>query len=404
MTTPPCSSRTSGGAGGSWCARRPPGRPVMQQLRPPGDPGTSGCCWRTRRSTSSLAGAALCGATVVGINPTRRGAELAADIRRTDCAMIVTDEAYGDLLDGIGHGVPRVLDAGGAEYAGCGRAPRRGGRGDGGGPRSAVRAAPAVHLRVHRDVEGRDLLHRPVGVHLPRSTRSRSPRRTWTTTHADLPRQRADGAVGPAWRTARRARCAAKFSASGFLPDISCSAQPSSPTSAGAGLPHGQPERRRNRQPAASSASAPRPRPRTRWSSRVGTAPAPGALRLVRGRRLHHCTPETPEGALGVPQQGFTVETSAPAARLPPARFDAHGRMLNPEEAIGEMVSRGAEARFEGYYKNPGASQEGCGTAASGPATSATGTKTASTGSPGARRTGCGWIRRTSRPCRSSGS
>jgi fatty-acyl-CoA synthase len=58
-----------------------------------------------------IAGAALCGATVVGINPTRRGAELAADIRGTDCAVIVTDHAYGDLLDGVGHGVSQILDA-----------------------------------------------------------------------------------------------------------------------------------------------------------------------------------------------------------------------------------------------------------------------------------------------------
>ena len=38
-----------------------------------------------------LGGAALAGATVVGINPTRRGAELAADIRHTDCQVLVTD-------------------------------------------------------------------------------------------------------------------------------------------------------------------------------------------------------------------------------------------------------------------------------------------------------------------------
>jgi len=55
---------------------------------------------------------------VVGINPTRRGAELAADIRGTDCAVIVTDDAYGDLLDGIGHGVPQILDASSSGYAG----------------------------------------------------------------------------------------------------------------------------------------------------------------------------------------------------------------------------------------------------------------------------------------------
>lgn len=44
-----------------------------------------------------IAGAALCGATVAGLNPTRRGAELPADIRGTDCALVVTDEAYGGL-------------------------------------------------------------------------------------------------------------------------------------------------------------------------------------------------------------------------------------------------------------------------------------------------------------------
>ncbi len=42
----------------------------------------------------------------------------------------------------------------------------------------------------------------------------------------------------------------------------------------------------------------------------------------------------------------------------PPARFDAGGVLINGEEAIGEIVSRGAEARFEGYYNNPEASRD----------------------------------------------
>jgi AMP-binding enzyme len=89
---------------------------LLQQLRPQG-PGERP--WHvgvllenTPEYVFLIAGAALCGATVVGINPTRRGAELAADIRGTDCALVVTDDAYGDLLDGIGHGVPQILDAG----------------------------------------------------------------------------------------------------------------------------------------------------------------------------------------------------------------------------------------------------------------------------------------------------
>ncbi|MEP6625284.1 MAG: AMP-binding protein, partial [Acidimicrobiia bacterium] len=44
-----------------------------------------------------LMGAGLAGATVVGINPTRRGAELARDINHTDCQLIVTDAETGPL-------------------------------------------------------------------------------------------------------------------------------------------------------------------------------------------------------------------------------------------------------------------------------------------------------------------
>jgi len=50
--------------------------------------------------------AALAGAVVVGINPTRRGPELAADIRHTDCDLIITEDALASLLAGLDHGVP----------------------------------------------------------------------------------------------------------------------------------------------------------------------------------------------------------------------------------------------------------------------------------------------------------
>ena len=52
-----------------------------------------------------LNGAALAGAAIVGINPTRRGEALAADVRATDCAMIVTDADGAALLDGLDLGV-----------------------------------------------------------------------------------------------------------------------------------------------------------------------------------------------------------------------------------------------------------------------------------------------------------
>ena len=52
-----------------------------------------------------LAGAALAGAVIVGINPTRRGAELATDIRRADCQLLVTDSAQLGLVDQLDLGL-----------------------------------------------------------------------------------------------------------------------------------------------------------------------------------------------------------------------------------------------------------------------------------------------------------
>src|SRR5689334_11666265 len=52
-----------------------------------------------------LAGAALAGATVVGINPTRRGEELARDIRHTDCQLVITETVQRGDLDGLDLGL-----------------------------------------------------------------------------------------------------------------------------------------------------------------------------------------------------------------------------------------------------------------------------------------------------------
>jgi acyl-CoA synthetase (AMP-forming)/AMP-acid ligase II len=53
-----------------------------------------------------LGAAAFAGARLVGINPTRRGAELARDVRHTDCAVIVSEDRHLGLLAGLDTGVP----------------------------------------------------------------------------------------------------------------------------------------------------------------------------------------------------------------------------------------------------------------------------------------------------------
>ena len=81
------------------------------QLRRPGPFHIGVLLENTDEYLFLLAGAALAGAVIVGINPTRRGDELAADIRVTDCQLLITDSTQRRLVDGLdlGVGPERIL-------------------------------------------------------------------------------------------------------------------------------------------------------------------------------------------------------------------------------------------------------------------------------------------------------
>ncbi|WP_233416425.1 AMP-binding protein, partial [Streptomyces sp. N35] len=65
-------------------------------------------------------------------------------------------------------------------------------------------------------------------------------------------------------------------------------------------------------------------------------------------------TADTPPGAIGraTPGDDLAVVDPASRAECPPARFGPGGRLLNGDEAIGELVNRGRNP-FEGYWRNP---------------------------------------------------
>jgi fatty-acyl-CoA synthase len=67
--------------------------------------------------------------------------------------------------------------------------------------------------------------------------------------------------------------------------------------------------------------------------------------------------PGMPAGALGVGSATVKVLDPATGEECPRARFDADGRLLNAEEATGEIVNT-EPTLFEGYYNNEQANAE----------------------------------------------
>ena len=66
---------------------------------------------------NQMAAAGIGGYVLCGINTTRRGEALAADIRRADCQVVVTDAEHRQLLKGLDLSGVAILDASGDGWA-----------------------------------------------------------------------------------------------------------------------------------------------------------------------------------------------------------------------------------------------------------------------------------------------
>ena len=141
---------------------------------------------------------------------------------------------------------------------------------------------------------------------------------------------------------------------------------------------------------------------RVRFAARFGCTVADGYGSTEGGASVT-LTPDTPPGALGPAPPGTIVVDPDTGEERPRAKLDAAGRLLNGDEAIGELVSTTGRGAFEGYYKNDDAeTPSACATAGTGPATSRTSTSRATCGSPAAAPSGCASTARTSAPPPSS--
>ena len=317
-----------------------------------------------------LSGAALISATVVGINPTRRGEQLAADIRSVDCQVIVTDEEGAQLLEGLN------LD----------RAQNR-----------IVRVDDPAYLELLDDVDDDDvalvlqraelvtkdmlflLLFTSGTTGTPKAVRCTQGRLATiaATAGANYGFVRDDicycpmplfhgNAIMALWAPALWSGASiapvAKFSASRWLADVKRTGATKF-TYVGKAIAYilatPPTEHDLDHHVAmgfGTEASLPhRVAFAERFSVRLieGYGSSEGGINVI-------ATADTPVGALGPCPPGMDVVVVDPTTlhECERAIFDEHGKLLNPEAAIGELVNRSGAARFEGYYERPDAEEE----------------------------------------------
>lgn len=308
-----------------------------------------------------LGGAALAGATIVGINPTRGPEELAAEVRHADCQLIVTDSAGRRRLAelDLGLGPDRFLVVDDPAYIDT-------------LTRQRVEPAAAPGVGEH---SLHLLLFTSGTTGASKAVKCSQGRLVWVANAAvekfGHVREDVDyccmplfhgNAIMALWAPALAVGATVcltpTFSASRFLPDIRffgatfftyvgkalgyLMATPERPDDADNRLTRGF----------GTEAS---PEDQARFQRRFG-APLFEGYGSSEGGGAVVLDPQQPPGALGRPaHSGVAIVNPDTLADCAPAVLDAHGRLLNPDEAVGEIVDRLGTKKFEGYYKNDAA-------------------------------------------------
>ncbi|MEW1998908.1 AMP-binding protein [Streptomyces coelicoflavus] len=313
-----------------------------------------------------LGGAALAGAAVVGINPTRRGAELAREVRHTECQLIVTDRAGLDLLDGLDVGVKRdrflVVDDSGYATGLAAHAGR--------GPAQAapdVTAATTMLLLLTSGTTGTSKAAICSQGRLAALGAANSAKYDITradTCYCPMPLFHGNALMAlwaPALHAGATIALTRKFSASGFLPDVRHFGATYF-TYVGKAIGYvlalpGTPDDADNRLTHAFGTEA-SPEDADRFLARFGCRLVEG-YGSSEGAGMLKRVADGPVGALGRPaRDGVRIVDPTTRRTCPPALLDTYGRVRNPEEAIGEIVDTEGAARFEGYWNNAAADAE----------------------------------------------
>jgi fatty-acyl-CoA synthase len=318
-----------------------------------------------------LNGAALAGAAIVGINPTRRGDALAADVRATDCAMIVTDDEGAALLVGLDLGVDkdRVLVVGTARYEALVA-------GLAGGPaaRALVDEAGGVDeeslylLIFTSGTTGAPKAVRCTQGRLAGIAEVAAPGYGYTSSdvcYCPMPLFHGNALMalwGPSVMVGATIAVRPRFSASAFLEDVRLfGATKFSYVGKAIAYILATPERPDDAENTLQSAFGTEAsvRDRSRFRTRFGCYLIEGYGQSEGGAAINPVL-GMPKGALGMPVDSVDLAVISPdtGGECPPAEFDDEGQLLNAGQAIGEIVNRSGRGKFEGYYRREDAEQD----------------------------------------------
>jgi fatty-acyl-CoA synthase len=303
-----------------------------------------------------LGAAAIAGATVVGINSTRRGAELERDITHADCQLLVTESRLRELLAGLdlGAAAGRVFDIDASDWAAR--------VASGGRPAPEVTVAPADPFL---------LIFTSGTTGAPKAAACSQARLAIVSTilaqmqqfssddvaYAAMPLFHSNALMaGWAPTVAAGATLALRrrFSASGFLEDVR---RYGVTYFNYVGKPLAYILATEERDDDADNTltrvfgNEASDRDIERFRARFGCEVVDGYGSTEGGVSITR-VPGTPPGSLGMGGPGTVVLDAETGKECPPARFGDDGRLLNAEEAIGEIANTQSAGSFEGYYRN----------------------------------------------------
>ena len=311
-----------------------------------------------------LSAAALARAAVAGVNPTRRGPELARDILHTECRILVTERAQLPLLAGLelpcGSGGVRLLVTDSPEYDDL-LAPYADARPD------PSRADPADRLLLYftsgsTGAPKAALCSQGRLAAAGRSLADQFAVRPDDVHYVCMPMFHGNAVIAdwaPALAAGAGVALRRRFSASRFLADVR-RYRATYFTYVGRAVQYvlATEERWDDRDNPL----------RLGFGTEAGAVDAAAferrfGVRLVEGYGSSEggaaiqWRPGTPRGAVGPATPGLVVVHPETHEECPPALLDPAGRLLNGDEAIGELVNRGPNP-FEGYWRNPAAEAE----------------------------------------------